>query len=62
MTLATLAAGIGCSLPEVATKPRLWTPTAAEPRVGQGMTGGVPAITSLAGGPPLAATSGMGRR
>ena len=28
-------------------KPRFWTPTAAEPRLGQGIAGGVPAITSL---------------
>src|SRR5258708_15334296 len=49
MTLATLAAGIACSLPELPINPRLWTPTAAEPRLGQGMAGAGPASNPLYG-------------
>jgi len=44
ITLATLAAGTGFSLPDEAMKPRLETATAAEPVLGQGSVGAVPEV------------------
>src|SRR5207249_11510006 len=62
MTLVTLAAGIACSLPELAIRPSPDTPTAAAPRSGQGLEGGVPFTTCVAGRAELAVTAGTGRR
>jgi len=62
MTFVTLAAGIACSLPELAMKPRPETPTAAEPRAGQGRAGVAPWTTSALGSRAVAATAGIGRK
>jgi hypothetical protein len=62
ITLATLAAGIACSLPELATRPRPDTPTAAEPRDGQGRAGAAPGMVSVARSRWTGATAGIGRR
>jgi hypothetical protein len=61
MTLATLAAGAGFSLPELAMKPRLETATAASPGLGHGKAGAVPAVVVEVATDPVAATAGMGR-
>ena len=62
ITLVTLAAGRVFSLPELATKPRPDTPTAAAPWDGHGSAGAVPGTTSVGGSFPAAATAGIGRK
>src|SRR2546421_94489 len=47
ITLVTLAAGVACSLPELATRPSPPMPTAAAPRNGQGRVGAAPGTTSV---------------
>jgi hypothetical protein len=61
MTLATLAAGAGFSLPELAMKPRLETATAAAPGLGHGSVGTVPEVVVEVATDPVAGTAGMGR-
>jgi hypothetical protein len=61
ITLATLAAGAGFSLPEEAMKPRLETATAADPGLGQGNVGAVPDVVVEVATDPVADTAGMGR-
>jgi len=62
ITLATLAAGAGVSLPDVAIKPSPETPTAAEPTCGHGKVGAVPEIVVAVGTADVAATAGIGRK
>ena len=62
ITLVTLAEGSGCSLPELAMKPRPETPIAATPVVGHWTVGATPAVVVSAGRPALAAIAGMGRK
>ena len=62
ITLATLAAGIGASFPEVAIMPRPEMATAPEPGFGQGKTGCVPGKIVEAGTDAVAATAGIGRK
>ena len=51
-----------CHHPEPASNPRPETPTAAEPREGQGRLGAVPGTTSDVRRRCVGATAGIGRR
>ena len=62
ITLATLAAGIGCSLPDVAIAPSPLTPIAAEPMLGHGSWGASPAITVWTGSDVEAEAAGIVRK
>ena len=62
ITLATLAAGIGPSFPEVAIMPRPEMATAPSPGFGQGKTGGVPGKIVEVGTAAVAGTAGIGRK
>src|SRR5260370_6190963 len=62
MTLAMLAAGIGVSFPELATMPSPETATAAEPALGHGSAGTVPAVVDWPGTAAVTGTAGIGRK
>src|SRR5437899_10645800 len=62
ITFVMLAAGKVWAFPELARRPRPETPTAAEPRDGQGRPGAVPGTTSDVRKRWAGETAGMGRR
>src|SRR5438445_3079597 len=62
ITLATLAAGMAVSFPEVASMPSPETATAAEPPLGHGSVGTVPAVVDWPGTAAVTATAGIGRK